>query len=180
MDIIRIPTGYIHQLDHCSDEDLAYIVKNIFKAAQGDEIEHEKSMRFGLLSSIWREAVQMENRARAKKGKEWLNQDIATLSPPKVLPKGAPKSSNIKSNQVTSSQEKSKAPTKEEMIKFFDENDYPESHALHVWNYYNDANWKDSRGKEVKSWKQKSRAVWFKDEHKKKSSAANLPTFSDM
>jgi hypothetical protein len=72
-------------------------------------------------------------------------------------------------------------PTKEKKIKekniytppclsdvalFFEQNGYSKKIAEHAWNYYQDANWKDSNGKKVKNWKQKMRGVWFKDEHK--------------
>ena len=36
-----------------------------------------------------------------------------------------------------------------------------------VWNYYNDADWFDSKGNPVLNWKQKMRSVWFKNEYKK-------------
>lgn len=35
-----------------------------------------------------------------------------------------------------------------------------------IFHYYNDADWMDSRGKQVKNWKQKIRGVWCRDENK--------------
>jgi len=67
-------------------------------------------------------------------------------------------------------------PTIEDVVLFFKENEFPENYANHVFKYYNDANWKDSSGKQVLSWKQKMRAVWFKDE--KKISQNGKSTFS--
>jgi hypothetical protein len=58
---------------------------------------------------------------------------------------------------------------------FFDENGYDKILANKVFNYYNDANWKDVNGKQVLSWKQKMRAVWMKDENKKEIKLENQP-----
>ena len=56
-------------------------------------------------------------------------------------------------------------PELDEVVKFFTDNGY--SNGEKAWNYYNDADWKDSKGKPVLNWKQKMRGVWFKDENKK-------------
>ena len=58
-------------------------------------------------------------------------------------------------------------PTLDEVVNFFDENGY--TNAEKAWNYYNDGDWKDSKGSQVINWKQKMRVVWFKDENKKTS-----------
>ncbi len=57
------------------------------------------------------------------------------------------------------------APSIDEVVKFFEENGY--TNGDKAWNYYNDGDWKDSKGNPVVSWKQKMRMVWFKDENKK-------------
>ncbi len=54
----------------------------------------------------------------------------------------------------------------EEIKNYFSENGYTESSAVKFFEYYNCADWKDSKGMTVKSWKQKAQAVWFKDENK--------------
>jgi uncharacterized protein YdaU (DUF1376 family) len=61
---------------------------------------------------------------------------------------------------------KFKIPSINEVKQFFIENGYTELSGEKAWNYYNDGNWHDSSGKPVKSWKQKMRVVWFKDENK--------------
>jgi hypothetical protein len=38
--------------------------------------------------------------------------------------------------------------------------------AKRAFDYYDVANWKDSKNNQVKNWKQKMRGVWFKDENK--------------
>jgi hypothetical protein len=59
-----------------------------------------------------------------------------------------------------------KPPSLEEVVAFFETNGY--TNADKAWNYYNDGDWKDSKGNPVVNWKQKMRMVWFKDENKPK------------
>ena len=63
-------------------------------------------------------------------------------------------------------------PTQDELIKYFIENGYPEQLGIKVFKYYDSANWKDARGNQVKNWKQKVIAVWFKEENKINNSIA--------
>jgi hypothetical protein len=58
------------------------------------------------------------------------------------------------------------APSLDEVKIYFKENGYREDVAIKMFNYYSVANWKDSKGNKVKSWKQKSQIVWFTDENK--------------
>ena len=51
--------------------------------------------------------------------------------------------------------------------KHFFENGYTETGARKAFDYYNSNNWTDSKGKKVKSWKQKMIGVWFKPEYLK-------------
>jgi hypothetical protein len=57
-------------------------------------------------------------------------------------------------------------PSKSEVIEYFKENGYREDVASKVFEYYNVADWHDSKGDAVKNWKQKMQSVWFKDENK--------------
>lgn len=57
-------------------------------------------------------------------------------------------------------------PTCSEVISYFLENGYTEVAGRRAFEYYNVAEWVDSKGNKVKSWKQKMRGVWFKDENK--------------
>ncbi len=65
------------------------------------------------------------------------------------------------------------APTITEVIAYFEINGYPSTHATHVFNYYADANWKDSKGQPVRNWKQKMRGVWFDEKYKTQKSLSN-------
>lgn len=64
-------------------------------------------------------------------------------------------------------------PTIEEFNKFISEDlrDY-NLDSNQIFNYYNDADWHDSKGNKVKNWKQKIRGVWCKEENKKGSQAS--------
>jgi hypothetical protein len=81
------------------------------------------------------------------------------------------------STNVDKARTKSKpvAPTEQEVIEFFTANGYRPDIASNAFNYYDSAQWRDSRGKAVINWKQKMRGVWFKDEYKAK--ATNQPTY---
>ncbi len=57
-------------------------------------------------------------------------------------------------------------PTMAEVETYFFENGYTKNSGKTAWGYYDAGDWKDSRGNQVKSWKQKMRGVWFKDENK--------------
>jgi hypothetical protein len=65
------------------------------------------------------------------------------------------------------------APTIQEVIAYFEINGYPSTHATHVFNYYADANWKDSKGQPVRNWKQKMRGVWFDEKYKTSKPTTN-------
>jgi len=61
---------------------------------------------------------------------------------------------------------KSKIPKIEEVINYFKENGFSEAAAKKAFDYYESGNWHDSKGNQVKNWKQKMQGVWFKDENK--------------
>lgn len=56
-------------------------------------------------------------------------------------------------------------PSPDEVKAYFLKNGYTEDSAAKFYNYYA-PEWKDSNGKPVKNWQQKSRGVWFKEENK--------------
>ena len=52
------------------------------------------------------------------------------------------------------------------VISYFTENGYTKESATKAFRYYESGNWKDSQGHQVKNWKGKMIAVWFKPENK--------------
>lgn len=73
---------------------------------------------------------------------------------------------NENENVNAKKKERFVAPSLEEVEQFFSENNFKLETARNAFHYYNEANWKDSRGKAIQNWKQKMRGVWFKDENK--------------
>lgn len=65
---------------------------------------------------------------------------------------------------------KFKAPLLTEVEAYFAENGYTQQSAKTAWQYYEDGNppWTDSKGNQIRSWKQKMRGVWFKPENEVK------------
>ena len=57
-------------------------------------------------------------------------------------------------------------PSLDEVKEFFLKKGYDVKIADKAFDYYSAAEWKDSRGKPVMSWKQKMIAVWMKDEYR--------------
>jgi hypothetical protein len=60
-------------------------------------------------------------------------------------------------------------PTLEEVKQFFFEKGYTEESAEKAYNHYSLANWKDTNGKQVLSWKQKMNTVWFTPQNKRQT-----------
>jgi hypothetical protein len=57
-------------------------------------------------------------------------------------------------------------PSLSEVELYFKDNGYTKESAIKAYNFYDVANWVDSKGNKVKNWKQKMQGVWFKDENK--------------
>lgn len=90
-------------MKHLSDSDISYVMKSIFLLSSWEVVELEDNMRWWIVQSIWRETVQLENKARAKKWEKTLCYQLATL--------GATPSSKTcdqtKPNQINPNQAKS-------------------------------------------------------------------------
>jgi hypothetical protein len=71
-----------------------------------------------------------------------------------------------KGKEIKGNKRKVKEIKLEDIILYFSENGYTNETAEKFYNYYSIANWKDSKGNEVKNWKQKAQSVWFKPENK--------------
>jgi len=81
--------------------------------------------------------------------------------------KNVPREDKIREEREKSTvQKRFTPPSQDDVILYFQENGYTKSSAIHAYKYYNEGDWKDSRGNQVKNWKQKMRGVWFKDENK--------------
>jgi hypothetical protein len=58
------------------------------------------------------------------------------------------------------------SPEINEVVNYFIEKGFSKELAIRAFNFYAEANWKDSRGNQVLNWKQKMNSVWFKPENK--------------
>ena len=75
------------------------------------------------------------------------------------------KTKQSKVNNKKVNQKKFTPPDISEVKKFFAEKGYTEESAIKAFNHYNLAEWHDTNGNPVKSWKQKMNTVWFKEEN---------------
>jgi len=110
--------------------------------------------------------IEKTERARYAANKRWLNIQIdanADANADTNAMQG--KERKVKESKVKKEKEVFTPPSLDEVKQFFTDNGY--INADKAWNYYNDGNWKDSKGNQVLNWKQKMRVVWFKDENKK-------------
>jgi len=71
---------------------------------------------------------------------------------------------DVNNNNKAQKIKKNNYPTLQEVREYFKENGY--SNGDKAFQYYDTAGWRDSKGKQVKNWKQKMISVWFKDEYK--------------
>lgn len=95
---------------------------------------------------------------------------ISNLKNQKSEPISEPISEQIeKKEKVKEIRNKFTPPTILEVESYFIENGYTKESGTKAFNYYAVADWKDSKGNQVKNWKQKMQAVWFKDENKTES-----------
>ena len=108
--------------------------------------------------------------------KEILNRYLTLLTYPIEEKLNTPIEEKLKDNSTTlnikynNKEEKEKdkfsPPTILEVISYFKEKGYMEITAKKAFDYYDVANWKDSKGNQVKNWKQKMISVWMKPENK--------------
>jgi len=68
-------------------------------------------------------------------------------------------------------------PSEKEVIEYFIKNGYLISSAKKAFKFYAEAEppWTDTRGNKIRGWKQKMIGVWFKEENKDHSPAAQKP-----
>ena len=107
MEIIRIPSTYLSQIEYLWEKDKAYVLETLFRLCSWQDIKVQKSLVWWLVISMYREACQMENKARAKKWEKSLEIDIATLTHDTDAPEQCDqvKESNITSSNIKESKE---------------------------------------------------------------------------
>jgi hypothetical protein len=73
---------------------------------------------------------------------------------------------NTSKQKVESKKREFVAPSIEDVVDYFVEHGFPETLARRAFESYDVAEWHDSRGKEVRNWKQKMLNVWMKEENR--------------
>jgi len=81
---------------------------------------------------------------------------------------------SVKQNPTKENKTKEIKPTIQQVITYFTENGYKEELGKRAFDYYEAGGWKDRNGREVKNWKQKMNANWFKDEYKISKNITNF------
>ena len=130
-------------------------------------------MAFGFIaSSIDRDSEKYQNiveRNRANIGKRWNKKDTKDTTG-----KTGKFSYSDTDNGTDTEKKKTKAfipPTLPEIQKYFADNGYSQIIAERAFKGYEVANWIDSKGNQIKNWKQKCQFVWFKPENKNNKAA---------
>lgn len=80
-------------------------------------------------------------------------------------------SNNNKDSSVSKGSKIFIPPTLQEVLDYFKEKGYNEESGKRAFDYYQAGSWKDGKGDQVKNWKQKMIAVWFKEENKIKETS---------
>jgi len=106
-------------------------------------------------------------------GLRFIDQSDAKLTPERRQ-HDAPEKSRVEKKREDKSIGKMTPPSLEDVKKYFQENGYSEETAKNAFHYYQEGDWKDSRGQQVRSWKQKMRGVWFKPENKGKVTKSRI------
>lgn len=113
-----------------------------------------------------RNAIGMRN--DAIKGKERESKEkvksIESNPPDSPIPLSVPKNPK----KPSGGNKTFVAPTLEEVKSYFLENGFSNELGERAFKYYDSANWYDSEGKKIKSWKQKMQGVWFRDSNRTK------------
>ncbi len=152
------------QITYMVDSDKAYVFDSLMRLSIGEIIDIEQSMRWGVVLSIWTEAVQIENKASSKKWNP-LRIDLAPMGRPmgrEDLKKRATKPSQTKSNQVNSNQNSSKEEWEQALVvqqEFRNEeiNDLLEIiqwQVEHLGLIYRKWKYERERAKNILSWKE--------------------------
>jgi len=120
----------------------------------------------------------LSDKGKAGALKRWHTTQLD--SPPNSHPISDPNAKERKVNKVNKGNKVNvfTPPQIDEVKLFFEENGYVNGEK--AWNYYNDADWRDSKGSPVKNWKQKMRGVWFKDENRKPAPKERILTLSEL
>lgn len=107
---------------------------------------------------------------RAEAWKLWGKAKLANASKWKqsVANVAVSVSDSVSDNDSGKKKKSFSPPPLDEVVQYFLENWYSQESAEKAWKYYDVGKRKDSKGNNVKNWKQKMISVWFKEENETK------------
>ena len=142
-----------------SEQQIRTCIKNL-KKCQNLTIKSTK--QFSIISIINWDSYQNQNDSSNQR----INQRATNEQPTSNHIQECKESKECKEVKKKIKKKSFSPPIREEVISYFLENGFSELAGGKAFDYYDVAGWKDSRGNQVKNWKQKMRGVWFKDENK--------------
>jgi hypothetical protein len=119
-----------------------------------------------------RQYVSTVNSENGKKGgrPKSASIDLEGIKKPTANRPLTDRKANESQEEVNKKKKKKFTPPSILLVKeYFIENGYTEASAIKAFQHYDVADWHDSNGKKVVSWKQKMQSVWFKPENKAQS-----------
>ena len=155
-----------HMMKICLSSDIYTSVSSKFSVDEDGSLFNER-LRIEVLKRAAFAESRRNNRLKSNKNKHMKNISKTYVRHMEN------ENEDIIINKKNKEKNKFIAPTITEVIAYFEINGYPSTHATHVFNYYADANWKDSKGQPVRNWKQKMRGVWFDEKYKTQKSLSN-------
>lgn len=151
---------------------------NIIRLSDEQNIYENKKLIISFLDEQLgqRGVVCARNKANGNKGGRPKKTQSVILNNPNDNP-NITNIDKIREEKIREKESKKKnflPPTLFEVVEYFSNNGYTTESANKAYEYYQVANWIDSKGNKVKNWKQKMQGVWFKDENKVKSTQPTL------
>ena len=121
------------------------------------------------------ENYKIKKEKSAERLKQWReNQQVTENETRSELVRNASKVKISKVKESKDIAEEFIIPLIEEVENYFFENGYRKDVAKKAWNYYNNLNWKNSKGKKVVNWKNTVMNNWFTEENKIKTVVNHL------
>lgn len=126
------------------------------------------------LDEQYKQLLEKHEILREAGRKGGLNKAKARLKPG-IKPRSGYKDKDKDKDKIRDRIKEFIAPTLIEFIQYFKDNGFPADLARKVFQGYKEADWHDSRGQQIKNWKQKVCHVWFTESNRKKFAAGQVP-----
>lgn len=145
--------GYLAEFCQCSEVKVSNAISKLIKLGYIEQVSFDGRIRV------------LKSRVTKSEGQTYKNYEADSQ---KVEANNKENIIDNKINDIRKRQKPFTPPSLQEIEDFCKERNNKVD-AKRVYDYYNSAGWKDSRGNPIKSWKQKIIAVWEKPEQQKPS-----------